>query len=83
MRTVGLTPNEAEAAQINLMRARLEVLESTRVKSMHQGRIVAKSMRFICSRINPPTFEFDEITEDEDEALKLDAEEFRRALYEH
>ena len=76
MRTVGLTPREIRAANINLMHARLEILESTSVKSMHQGRIVAKSMRHLCSRIE---YE-DELTEAEDETLKLDAENFKREI---
>ena len=74
MRTVGLTPREIRAANINLMHARLEILESTSVKSMHQGRIVAKSMRHLCSRIEC------ELTEAEDETLKLDAENFKREI---
>ena len=74
MRTVGLTPREIRAANINLMHARLEILESTSVKSMHQGRIVAKSMRHLCSRIEY------ELTEAEDETLRLDAENFKREI---
>jgi len=81
MKAIGLTPHEIRSSNIKLMRLRLEALENICITSRHQGRIVAKSMRHLCSRLNSYVFEYDDnLTEDQDEALRIDAENFKRVL---
>ncbi|MBL4866375.1 MAG: hypothetical protein JKY67_08370 [Pseudomonadales bacterium] len=72
-------PADKDVAVRRMQVLELHELEQRKPIDVSQSRIRVKSMQHLYEQLNAP-ISFDEISEAEDEALRLDAEEFRNAI---
>lgn len=77
-RTIGLAPTAQRTAIRKMRVLELRELEKRRPVNVPHSRVIVKSMQHRWAQLNEP--DFNELTEAEDETLRLDAEEFKNSL---
>jgi hypothetical protein len=78
-KTMGLTPRAKRADARAFQYARLKELEEKEIKTVAQGRVIVKSMQFLWAQLNAPDC-YDPVTAEEDETLRIDAENFKKSI---